>query len=326
MARPKAPSARSFIRRQLTADGTRTDEKIRESWKALTNKELDPKVISRERTLYQKVNSYDHQEGLAEFYTSQANLLLTQYQNIEQLLGPADSDWTWSGEHCEILLRDAIRKVLPKSLRVGKGYIYGLRDTDSGPERSPEIDILIYDSEQFAPIFSMGMFAIVRAESVRGIIQVKRTLDPGTLTKAVANVVAAKQHVLATSQFNAGSTTERTFSAVVGFEDSLQSSGQASLSKTYGSALQPHISKLTDGVILPDFVGTLSGLFLHFPGLNTEKMLYQAFSSLQNGKNAALPYLLYMLAKKIRPYGLHILPAFPEKMDVKGSVVLWQSK
>lgn len=324
-AKKQSVKSRAFIRRQIIADEKISDDQILLNWQALYGAApLTLKTIRRERTLFAKATEYDQEKGLMEFYSSQADLLLKQYNNIEQLLGPAGSDWTWPGEHCETLLREAIQRILPPSLRVGKGYVYGTRKTENGIERSPEIDILIYDADQFAPVFSMGQFVIVRAESVRAVVQVKRTLDANTLKKAVDNVVSAKQHVLATCQFNGSVTTEKLFSAVVSFDEDVQPQKQTALSTTYGTVLQPHISEFHQGYVLPDFVGSLNGIFLHFTGVNTNTMLYQAFQSIQSGNNVALPFLLYMLAKKIRPYGYHILPAFPRTMPLAGHVPLWE--
>lgn len=323
-SKKKKVAVRFFVRRQILADEAITDDQILLNWTALyATPPLTLKTIRRERTLFAKATQYDQDQGLIEFYSSQAELLLRQYQNIEQLLGPAGSDWTWPGEHCETLLREAIQRTLPPSLRVGKGYIYGVRKTENGMERSPEIDLLIYDTDQFAPIFSMDNFVIVRAESVRAAIQVKRTLDASTLQKAVQNVVSAKQHVLTTCQFNGSVTAERMFSAVVSFNDGVQPDKQTELSRSYATVMQPLISEFHHGYVLPDFVGSLNGLFLHFTGVNTQKMLYQAFPSVFNDKNVALPFLLFMLVKKIRPFGYHILPAFPKNLPLKGYVPLW---
>lgn len=321
----KPGTIRPFVRRQILANSNVTDDQILLNWEALyPTALLTLKTIRRERTLFAKATAYDQQEGLSEFYSSQAELLLRQYQNIEQLLGPAGSDWTWPGEHCETLLRETLQRTLPPSLKVGKGYVYGVRTTEQGIERSPEIDILVYDADQFAPIFSMDHFVIVRAESVRAAIQVKRTLDAGTLDKAVKNVVSAKQHVLATCQVNGSVTTEKMFSAVVSFDEGVQLKSQTDLSKSYATVLQPHISEFHHGYVLPDFVGSLNGIYLHFLGMNTQKMLYQAFPSIADGRNIALPFLLFMLAKKIRPYGYHILPGFPDKLTLVGHVPVWE--
>ncbi len=323
--KPKPGMVRTFVRRQIIADPNIADDQVLLNWEAhYPTVLLTLKTIRRERTLFAKATTYDQQDGLSRFYSSQAELLLRQYQNIEQLLGPAGSDWTWPGEHCETLLREAIQRILPPSLKVGKGYVYGVRTTEQGTERSPEIDILVYDADQFAPIFKMDQFVIVRAESVRAAIQVKRTLDAGTLDKAVNNVVSAKQHVLATCQFNGNVTTEKMFSAVVSFDEGVQSKDQTELSKSYASVLQPHISEFRHGYVLPDFVGSLNGIYLHFLGMNTQTMLYQAFPSVADERNIALPFLMFMLAKKIRPFGYHILPGFLETLTLVGHFPVWE--
>lgn len=268
---------------------------------------------------------FDHNAGLINFFNSQATLLLEQYHNLEQLLGPPGADWTWHGEHCESLLREAIERILPDSLRVGKGYIYGHRKTESGMERSPEIDILIYDSEQYAPLFSMGTFVIVRAECVKAIIQVKRTLTAATLTKAIKNLVTAKQHVYATCLNNAEETTERIFSGVISFEDGLGLTKDCELCKSYETTIKQYISKFEDGKYLPDFVGSLTGVFLDFKGVNTNWMVYQAFSAVHKKMNISLPYFLYSLSLKVSRYGHQILPGFTNDYPMLEAIKIWES-
>lgn len=72
-----------------------------------------------------------HADGLFQFYSSQADLLLAQYENITQLLGPT-TDWTHHGTHCETLLRDFLRRHLLKSMSVDKGYEYSNGETQQG--------------------------------------------------------------------------------------------------------------------------------------------------------------------------------------------------
>ena len=323
--KPKPEGKRSFIRRQLTANSAITDKEIQDNWNALaTGESLALKAVKRERTEFAKLQAFNQQDGLTDFYSSQAALLLAQYKNIEQLLGPAGSDWTWPGEHCETLLREAIQKILPPSLGVGKGYVHGIRNEGGSIERCPEIDILIYNREMFAPLFSMDKFVIVYPESVVAAIQVKRSLDANTLAKAVENVVEAKRHVLNTCRFNSTVITEKLFSAIVSFEEGITAGDATAVSGSYKSALQPHITEFHHGFVLPDFICSLSNLFLLFTGVNINKMGYQAFAAEQDGKNVALSALLFFLMRKIRPFGLHLPPAFPEKMTVKGYLPVWE--
>ena len=50
-------------------------------------------------------------EGVIQFYSSQAELLIAQYEHINHLLGQT-TDWTHPGTHCEVLLRDFLRRHL----------------------------------------------------------------------------------------------------------------------------------------------------------------------------------------------------------------------
>lgn len=139
-----------------------------------------------------------HADGLFQFYSSQADLLLAQYENITQLLGPT-TDWTHPGTHCEILLRDFLRRHLLKRMSVDKGYVYGRVEKDGKEYHGPEIDILIHNTDDFRPVFRLDDFVIVQPEAVLGMIQVKRTFrggKDGALAKGVRQIVDAKQHLL----------------------------------------------------------------------------------------------------------------------------------
>ena len=63
-------------------------------------------------------------EGLIRFYSSQAELLLAQYENISQLLG-STADRTHPGTLCEVLLREFLRRYLLHGMGVDKGFIFG---------------------------------------------------------------------------------------------------------------------------------------------------------------------------------------------------------
>jgi hypothetical protein len=162
--------------------------------------------------------------GLAEFYSSQTSLLLSQYKNITQLLGQTD-DWTWPGTHCEILLRTFLRRNLPSFYGVDKGYIYGRRDVADGTEHCPEIDILIHDKQHLRPILQLDDFVIVQAKAAKGIIQVKRTMDTDKLKKGLENIRDAKAHWSAHMHL----PSQCVFSAIVFFDERPRSSPEPSV-------------------------------------------------------------------------------------------------
>jgi hypothetical protein len=63
-------------------------------------------------------------EGLMRFFSSQVEVMLAQYQNINDLLGKT-THHTHPGTHCEILLRKWLWSFLPPGWSADKGYIYG---------------------------------------------------------------------------------------------------------------------------------------------------------------------------------------------------------
>ena len=76
------------------------------------------------------------------------------------------------GSYREDLLRSVLRKHLPERYHVATGFIYGF-------ER--QLDILIYDRVDHAPLFREGDLVIVPSEAVRAVIEVKTTLSTATL-------------------------------------------------------------------------------------------------------------------------------------------------
>jgi hypothetical protein len=80
------------------------------------------------------------------------------------------------GTYRENLLQSLLRKHLPERYHVATGFIFGL---------SRQIDILIYDRVDYAPIFREGDLVIVPEESVRAVIEVKTELTSSNLESAL---------------------------------------------------------------------------------------------------------------------------------------------
>lgn len=154
---------------------------------------------------------YNNADGLVAYFSSQVKAILAQYENINDLLGPTN-DWTHPGTHCEVLLRDFLRRHLLPRYGVDKGFVFGRADTSTEPSHGCEIDILVHDQFEFQPVYRLNDFVIVLPASVRAIIQVKRTFEPrkltvsprkkkgvtvdgGSLAKGLYQVTSAKQHL-----------------------------------------------------------------------------------------------------------------------------------
>ncbi len=212
-------------------------------------------------------------QGLIDYFSSQADLMLCQYKNINHLLGPT-REWTHPGTLCEELLKDFLRRSLVAGVSADKGYIYGRTSGQDNSKHSPEIDILIHDTSRFRPIFQMGDLVIVRPEAVLGIIQVKRTLTSTQLDKGLVNIIDAKallHQVMYASR--AVPISPYIFSGVVGFEDKRNSTIDSfrklcirllnrEHQELIGSRCPDQATALH---ILPNFIGSIRGHYSFTP-------------------------------------------------------------
>lgn len=84
--------------------------------------------------------------------------------------------WGEEGRYKEIILMNYLKRVLPKDLSVGTGFVR------NGDRITSQIDIVIYDNS-FPVLFSEGDFVITTPENVIGIIEVKSFIQPNELCK-----------------------------------------------------------------------------------------------------------------------------------------------
>jgi hypothetical protein len=274
--------------------------------------------------------------GLATFYSSQAHLLLEQYNNINQLLGPT-KDWGHPGTHCEVLVRDFLRKNMLNWMSVDKGYIYGRTPRSGKISHCPEIDILIHNVHDYTPIFRMDDFVIVQPEAVMGMIQVKRTFsaigNETPLEKGLRQAIEAKQHWL---DLIVGSEPENmanrlgtrhflmpVFSGVVAFDETKDVSIGDSIKAFYRQHLNAGhyqwspAAKDASAFVMPNFVGSLSGNCAYSMKSPNYFNLYEAQ---YNGQNIALQLLLFAILHKSvgseairqKPFSFPIMPSVPK--------------
>jgi hypothetical protein len=272
------------------------------------------------------------QVGLLNFYSSQAQVVLDQYDNINQLLGPTH-EWTHPGTLCEVLIRTFLQRNLLAWMQVDKGYIFG-RSPRRGEERhSPEVDILIHDCQHFRPIFRLDDFVIIQPDATLGIIQVKRSLDSDQCVKAISNVVESKWHVVHCSRTHDTMYFNAMFSAVVAFEHPMSRNAEFGelLKKYIVAALRefpptpmrndPHLYVLT----LPHFIGSLKGCFAVLDDSFVGSARYAIFESEVDKRNVALQALLlgFIKAHWKTFYGVRQPPfSLPRNMVQQAYVVI----
>lgn len=115
------------------------------------------------------------QEQERSFAASFAHELVTQAEQIGNLIAHGPT----KGSYREELLRELLQRYIPQRYHAATGFIYG---------RDKQLDIIVYDQIDYAPIFRTGNLVVVPPESVRAIIEVKSTLTPAKLTAALRHL------------------------------------------------------------------------------------------------------------------------------------------
>lgn len=120
---------------------------------------------------------------------------------LAQIIGDAHEPSL--GAYKERLLMKTIKDFLPKRYEVGTGFVIfpGQRtlevvkscDVDlinlHSHTVSRQIDILVYDSSNYPPVFKDDDFVIVRPESVRSVIEVKGALDGNQINSFMDSLI-----------------------------------------------------------------------------------------------------------------------------------------
>lgn len=145
------------------------------------------------------IDTIDKQtDSFLQFHSNEAKSILEKFRNIEVLIGtnhhnPSD------GYHCEILLKEHLRKQLPKRYSVDTGFICNWPieiDSQGKPDNSkkkgfsvsPQIDIIIHDEYQYPPIYRTGDYVVVLPDSVKAVIEVKKELNSSNFRSALKNL------------------------------------------------------------------------------------------------------------------------------------------
>jgi len=115
----------------------------------------------------------------AAYLESLTGELRSMKNRIRNFIGNAH--WQTDGEWKETILRSVLRRYLPRTVDVGKGFII----TKEGP--STQIDILIYDTTK--PIlFRDGDFVLVTPDATLGAIEVKTRVNRSELNEVLRKI------------------------------------------------------------------------------------------------------------------------------------------
>lgn len=272
-------------------------------------------------------------QGLFDFYSGQASAMLAVYEDINRLLGKTN-DWTHPGTHCEVLLRNFIRKQLLAGMSADKGFVYGRVSGKEPSGHGPEIDILIHNTQEYRPVFRLDDFVIVQPEAVIGMIQVKRTLrttPKNVVRTGIRNIAHAMQHLIDVQQ---QSRTARygdkmplhptitnfqgpaVFTALVGFDCEIPKNPgeeiKTALLEQYeeSQTWEYPTAELDTGVVtLPDFVGSLKGPCFITASAGLNQCEYLVYPPEHSDRNLSLQLLTWVITQRAFNFR-HVKPPF----------------
>ncbi len=115
----------------------------------------------------------------AAYLESLTDELRSLKNRIRNFIG--DAHWQTDGEWKETILRSVLRRYLPKTVEVGKGFII----TKQG--QSTQIDILIYDATK-PVLFRDGDFALITPDATLGVIEVKTRVNRSELSEVLRKI------------------------------------------------------------------------------------------------------------------------------------------
>ena len=111
-----------------------------------------------------------------EFQKSITEELNVVKNRVRNLIG--SRHWGEEGRYKEAILKNILRKFLPRNISVGTGFIV---NTNNQNNISKQIDIIIYDNTH-PVLFSEGDFIITTMKNVKGIVEVKSSIGSGNNT------------------------------------------------------------------------------------------------------------------------------------------------
>jgi hypothetical protein len=125
----------------------------------------------------------NHQPDYTAFHRSVSDELYSLKDRIRNLV----SHWPTDGEWKEVALRSVLRRHLPQSMIVGRGFVVT-------PEKSStQVDVLVVNAGK-PTLFRDGDLLIVTPDAVHAVIEVKTTLNArSSIAEAIIKLMQVKE-------------------------------------------------------------------------------------------------------------------------------------
>lgn len=237
---------------------------------------------------------------LETYWSSEMRSVLESYRQFETLIPASGRKGAAhpgeDGRYIESILRDMLKKFLPSGLEILNGFILraGVESGFSGLARkkdedrnSSQLDLIIYDIQNYPVYQRFGDTAVVLPEGVIGIISVKKTLRQGELSHEIRMLRHA-------AKLCSSSERKGPFLALVGMDDKMGKKPKTCAEKLFG-VLKDIISSESPICYeeMPCFVGNLQSWTVHkVHNKGGKEAEYQLYVHREGEEHLGLQYLL----------------------------------
>lgn len=244
---------------------------------------------------------------IEDYWSYEMKSLLERYRQFETLIpavnGRGAAHRGEDGRYIESILKETLKKFLPVGIEILTGFILraGVESGMSGKarkrdedEHSTQLDLIVYDAQEYPVYQRFGDTAVVLPEGVLGVISVKKTLREGEIA---GEIEALKR----TAELCSLKERKGPFLALVGMKDEL--------GKKYTTRAGLIERKINDAFVqkpvcyeaLPCFIGNLSEWTIHKchklgkgarDKRNNERAEYQMYIHRDKEEHLGLQFLL----------------------------------
>lgn len=228
-------------------------------------------------------------DRIKKYWSREMDALLETYEQFQTLLpSETDSGAAHKGEdgrYVEHLVREYLRRYLPKDLEALTGFILrpavlcGKNDKSrkkDGHQISSQLDILVYDTAHYPAYQRFGDSVIVPPEGVTAVLSVKKYLRPEYIETEAKSLLHAAR--LCPHKLGNGKKAKSPFTALISIEDKYGENNRTPLTKAEkGKRTYDKLEKVYTGRKLlcydemADFVGSLAEWGLYKDNMKGKK-------------------------------------------------------
>lgn len=211
-------------------------------------------------------------ERIQEYWSSEIDALIRTYTQFEKLIPSEDARGAAhpaeDGRFVEDLLREYLRRYLPKGLEVLTGFILrpavktgkvGRERNREGDNHSTQLDILVFDSATYPAFQRFGDSVVVPPEGVIAIVSVKKHLRDNDVSNECEALAKAAELCEVPAATSAEQRIRGPFLALVSVHSEIEKTRTdtlewifAKMSSSYSASLNSTFDRLVG------FVGSLS--------------------------------------------------------------------